>query len=218
MRFSGAGNSTSWQAWKRYWHKKIGSPNSHEPRYLAEQYLAQAMQNPTSHAYQVSASIRAQRGQHEQAISDAERAIALDPNDADSYAAFAGVLNLAGQPQVALEIMERAIRLNPHYPAAYLYEIGLARFGSGDFEAAFEALDKAVAINPDDRWASRLLIATLGHLGRQQEAEQLMQKSEASWYGFDPLSVRGVTFWYPFKNQADTARLAEGLRKAGLPE
>ena len=34
----------------------------------------------------------------------------------------------------------------------------------------------------------------------------------------DPLSVRGVTFWYPFKNQADTARLAEGLRKAGLPE
>ena len=70
------------------------------------------MQNPTSHAYQVSASIRSQRGQHEQAISDAERAIALDPNDADSYAAFAGVLNLAGQPQVALEIMERAIRLS----------------------------------------------------------------------------------------------------------
>jgi tetratricopeptide (TPR) repeat protein len=210
--------ATYWQIYKRYWHDEFGLPNLHEPRYLAEQYLAQAMENPTSHAYQVSAGILAQRGLYEEAISDAEQAIARDPNDADSYAALAGVLNLAGQPRDALAMMERAIRLNPHFPASYLYEIGMARFGIEDFYEAAIALEKAVRINPQDRWSSRLLIATLGHLGRRQEASLVIEKVENNYRGFDPLSVRSITFWYPFKNLPDTRRLSEGLRKAGIPE
>ena len=34
----------------------------------------------------------------------------------------------------------------------------------------------------------------------------------------DPLSIRAVTFWYPFVNPDNAARLAEGLRKAGVPD
>ncbi len=211
-------SATYWQIYKRYWHYKIGLPNSHEARYIAEQYLAQTMKNPSPLSYQVSASIQAQQGLHDEAISNGERSIALDPNDADSYVALAGALNLAGQPGEALSMMERAIRLNPHYPASYLYEIGLARFGIDDFKRAASSLEKAIAINPDDRWSSRLLIATFGHLGRKHDATQVIDKDETNTFGTDPLSVRGIAFWYPFKKQSDTGRLAEGLRKAGVPD
>ncbi|MCP4982066.1 MAG: adenylate/guanylate cyclase domain-containing protein [Gammaproteobacteria bacterium] len=211
-------SATYWQIYKRYWYPKFGLPSSHEARYIAEQYLAQAMKNPSPLSYQVAASIQAQQGLHDEAISNGERSIALDPNDADSYAALAGALNLAGQPGEALSMIERAIRLNPHYPASYLYEIGLARFGIDDFKRAAVSLEKAIAINPDDRWSSRLLIATFGHLGRKHDATRMIDNDEAAIFGMDPLSVRSITFWYPFKKRSDTKRLAEGLRKAGVPD
>ncbi len=62
------------------------------------------------------------------------------------------------------------------------------------------------------------MIATLGHLGRAGEAAAAMDRAEANWRGFDPLSVRGITFWYPFKEPEDAERLADGLRKAGVPD
>ncbi len=211
-------SATYWQTYKRYWHDPVGVSTFHDARFLAEQYLDKAMQQPSTLAYQVSASILAQQGLHDKAISHGERAVALDPNDADAYAALAGVFNLAGQPNEALAMMERAMRLNPHYPASYLYEIGLARFGIDDFDGAARALEKAIAINPADRWSSRLMISTLGHLGRKQDAAREIDRVAANWRGFDPLSVRGIAFWYPFEREADAIRLAEGLRKAGVPD
>jgi TolB-like protein/DNA-binding winged helix-turn-helix (wHTH) protein len=211
-------SATYWQGYKRYWSVKFGLPNHHESRYLAEQYLAQALKNPSPLSYQVSASILAQRGFHSEAISNAEHAIAMDPNDANGYSTLAGVLNLAGQPREALSMMERAIRLNPHYPTSYLYEIGLAQFGIEDFKQAATSFEKAIAINPEDRWSSRLLVAALGYLGRKTYATQIINNTENSVLWLDPLSVRSIVFWYPFKNLSDTERLAEGLRKAGVPD
>ena len=108
-------------------------------------------------------------------IHEGERAIALDPNDADGYVALAGALNLAGEPQRALQLMEQAVRLNPHYPTSYLHELGLARFGMEDYDEAAVTLERAVALNPDDRWSSRLLIAALGHLGRVEDAAPVLR-------------------------------------------
>jgi len=211
-------SATYWQIYRSHWHFKIGLPNSTEALYRAEKYLAQAMKNPSPLSYQVSARILAQQGLYDEAISNGERSIALDPNDADSYAALAGSLNLAGQPREALSMMERAIRLNPHHPASYLYEIGLARFGINDFQRAADSLEKAIALNPEDRLSTRLLIATLGHLGRKHDATQMIDNAETNALITNPLSVRSIAFWYPFKELSDSKRLAEGLRMAGVPD
>ncbi len=207
-----------WQIWKRFWHAILGFVGIHEPRIRAEGFLEKAMRNPTPLALQVGAAMLSQQGRHAAAIAQGERAIALDPNDADSYVALAGALNLAGQSKEALPMMERAMRLNPHYPPAYLYELSLTRFGMENFENAVSTLEKAVALNPDDRWSYRLLLATYGLLGRNADAAKIFEAAEKNWRGSDPLTVRGVAFWYPFKNAADAERLAEGLRKAGVPE
>jgi adenylate cyclase len=209
---------THWQGWKSYWHNKLGYISAHDIRFEAEEYLAKAMEEPTPLALQISTVMHAQWGRHDEAVAEGERAIAMDPNDADGYVALAGALNLAGNPDKAIALMERAMRLNPHYPTSYLHELGLARFGMEKFDKAAVTLRQAVSLNPDDRWSSRLLIATLGQLDRTGEAVAIIDRVEENWRGFDPLSVRGTAFWYPFKEQVDAERLTDGLRKAGVPD
>ena len=52
--------------------------------------------------------------QHEQAIAELERAVALDPNFANAYAELAHTLTYAGRPEEAIKVVEKAMRLNPH--------------------------------------------------------------------------------------------------------
>jgi TolB-like protein/class 3 adenylate cyclase len=213
-------SATYWQIWKRTWFGEIGRgwESLHEPQFLAEEFLEKAMLDPTPLALQIAAAMFSQQGRHADAINEGERAIALDPNDADSYVALSGALSLEGQFKKAQELIERAMRLNPHYPPSYLYELGLARFGMEQFAEAAISLEKATALNPDDRWSQRLLLAAYGHLDRGEDAAKIFKAAEKNWRGFDPLSVRGVAFWYPFKQPADAERLAEGLRRANVPD
>ena len=209
---------THWQAWIRYLNINVRYLNPpHQARYEAETYLARAMENPTPLALQVSAAMHALFGRHEQAIAEGERAIAMDPNAADGYVALAGAMNLAGHPEKALSLMERAMRLNPHYPSSYLHELGLSYFCLEQYEKAATNLERAISLDPEDRSTSRLLIATLGQLGRVQEAEKIIDGMVSS-IGFDLLSVRSVSYWYPFKNPKDAERLAQGLRRGGVPD
>ena len=65
------------------------------------------------------------------------------------------------------------MRLNPHFPPHYLYELGLAQFGLGRLEAAVTALERAIALNPYDRYSHRLLLAAYGLLGRSEDGEAI---------------------------------------------
>ena len=81
--------------------------------------------------------------QYDHAIAEGERAIALDPNNADSYANQAEVLNWAGRPEDALRAVEQAMRLSPRYPFWYLWELGLAYRWMGRYAEAIVALKEA---------------------------------------------------------------------------
>jgi TolB-like protein/class 3 adenylate cyclase/Flp pilus assembly protein TadD len=216
--------ATYWEAWKRFWHESLElRGGSHEPRFRAEQFLAKAMQNPTTLAHQVASAMLLHMQQHEDAITEAQHAIALDLNDADSYIALASALSLAGRADEALRWVERAMRLNPHYPSYYLYQLGMAQFGMEQLDKAAVSLEQATAINPDDRWSYRLLLATYGLLGRSEDAARALQAVKArdkrGWFNlFDPLTIRTSAFWLPFKEPADQERLAQGLRNAGIPD
>jgi Tfp pilus assembly protein PilF len=210
--------ATYMRVWKRYWHAKVGLLRLHDPQFRAEEFLEKALLEPTPLAHQVAAGMLSQQGRHEEAIAEAKRAISLDPNDADGYVALASVLSLDGRPDEAHQLVQQAMRLNPHYPPFYLYELGIAEFGMERFAKAAESLERASALNPEDRWSLRLLLATYGLLGRKEEAAGLLKTVGKSWRGMDPLTVRSVAFWYPFKGPADAERLAEGLRQAGVAD
>ena len=209
--------ATYWQGWRRSWHREMGYQRWHDLRTKAEELLEKALRDPTPLAHQVSADMLLQDQRHEEAITEAERAVAQDPNDADSYITLAAILSLSGRPEEAITMVERAMRLNPRYPSVYLYELGLAHFGGDRFEEAALSLEKATALNPKDRWSRVLLLATYGQLNRVDEAASVLNMLEAPHF-LDLTSIRNIAYWYPFKSPVDAARFSDGLRKAGLPD
>jgi tetratricopeptide (TPR) repeat protein len=215
--------ATYWEASTRFWDAALGFSLPHSARFQAEQFLAKAMRDPTPLAHQVASAMLLHTQQHDEAIAEAKRAIASDPNDADGYVALAKALSFTGRASEALEQVERAIRLNPHYPPYYLYQLGLARFGMKRLDQAASSLERALMLNRDDYWSQRLLLATYGLLGRRTDAAKLLEtikgNEKSGWLAvYDPLTIRASTYWYPFAERADIERFTEGLRKAGVPE
>jgi TolB-like protein/Flp pilus assembly protein TadD len=215
--------ATYWEAYTRYWDVALGFTRQRETHFQAEQFLTKSMLYPTPLAHQVASAMLLHTQQHDEAVVEARRAIASDPNDADGYIALANALSLTGRPSEALEQVERAMRLNPHYPPYYLYQLGLSQFGMKRLDEAAKSLERALTLNRDDYWSQRLLLATYGLLDRRRDAAKLIETIKANQKSgrlasLDPLTIRATTYWYPFAERADVERFAEGLRKAGLPE
>ncbi len=152
---------------------------------------------------------------HEEAIAEAQRAIALDPNDANSYLAMAYALIYAGRPEEAVDFVKKAMRLDPHYPAYYLFIHGLAHFGTEQFAGAAALFQRALKRNPENYVPLIPLSAAYGHLGRKQEAAAAIAELKKVLPMVNVTFVRGSPLWR-YKNPIDKNRLMDGLRKAGL--
>ena len=152
--------------------------------------------------------------QHEKAIAEGEKAIALDPNSADAYAMFGGqVLVFSGKPEEGALLVEKAIRLNPIAPSWYLHMLGLAYRETGRYEESISACKKAIKRRPNNIFAHLVLVATYSMLGREDAA----RATAAEVLRIDPkFSVEHFAKTRPHIDPANTARFADALRKAGL--
>jgi adenylate cyclase len=137
--------------------------------------------------------------QHDQAIAEAERAIALDPNDAKGYATLAQVLEHAGRPQDAFGLVEKAIRLDPQQQADYAVTLGEAYYLTGWYEEAIAAFKRALVRYPNLLAAHALLAASYSELDREEEARAAM----AEVLRLSPqASLEGAKRTNPYKDQA----------------
>ncbi len=151
--------------------------------------------------------------QHEKAIEEAERSIALNPNSADAHAFYAYTLIYAGESAKAIWLLEKAMRLNPFPPSHYLAFLGIAYLLLGDYEKAIQAFKKAIDKEPTNLFARTFLAATYAMSGRKGEAQA--QAEEA--LRIDPsFSLEYFAKILPFKDHAETERVVGALRKAGL--
>jgi TolB-like protein/class 3 adenylate cyclase len=204
--------STYWEGWERWWYKQLGFDEWMGPRKQAEQYLEIALRKPTALAHQVASEVRRQQGRHEDMIHEAETAVRLDPNDPNSYIALTWALALDGNAEDALAAVDRAMVLDPHYPAFYLYLKGFVYFSLEQYEQAAEFLERALERNPVNFSPNVILIPTYAHLGRIDAAKERLAKHPL------PLSIDWVKYYWRYKRPDDMARLADGLRHAGVPD
>jgi adenylate cyclase len=168
-------------------------------------------QEPVSHLALGSVSVW--RRDHEGALAEFRRMIALDPNFAQGHSATGLALMYAGRAAEALEAIATAMRLDPHYPSIVLHFLAQANFSLGRYDTAVELLVRRIARTPGTDSSRMLLAACYGHLGRADDA----RATWAELLKVNPdFSLAQRERVLPYKDPGDFKRIADGLAKAGL--
>ena len=144
----------------------------------------------------------------DKAVAEAERCVALNPNEPICYEALTEALNVSNRLQEAIGAAEKAMRLDPSRQDFYAYFIGQNYVDMGRYQEAIPLLKRHLAVFPDQPWAHVALIEAYSELGRDQEA-----RAEAA-----ELKRINPQFAYKDVNKdaARNARYEHDLRKAGL--
>ncbi|PBB82753.1 adenylate/guanylate cyclase domain-containing protein [Mesorhizobium sp. WSM3879] len=150
---------------------------------------------------------------HDEAIDEAEHAIALNPNFAEGHVILGEALHYSGRSEEALESYARGKTLNPYFPDVLLHFQALASFQLGRYEEAVDLLLQRLARNAVTDVSRALLAASYGHLGRFAEAREAWQEVLRVNPDYSLDYRRKVL---PYKNPADFELIVDGLRKAGI--
>ena len=145
------------------------------------------------------------------ALIESERLIAINPNDAGSFAQQGMALTWLGRPVGAIRALEHALRFNPDLPPHIFWHLGLSYYLNKQYDKAATVLQRNIGRKTDPFWDHLLLAAVYAQMGRKEEAARAAEAVRR----IDPRYKRQMRF-DQFKNSADMARVEEGLRKAGL--
>jgi tetratricopeptide (TPR) repeat protein len=156
-------------------------------------------------------------GDNASALSALDRAIVLNPNCALAFGLRALVLVFLNRPDDAILAAQQAMRLSPRDPLTFLFvqAQAFAHLAAGRYEAGMPWADQALREN-GGLPALRFKLSLCGHLGRIEEAKECLHRLRELHPEPTVASVmrdvsRGVA-------SEIVGRMAEGLRKAGVPE
>ncbi len=200
---------------QRNWIPPAG-PEVEEGIAMARQAIAAAGDDPWVLDF-AGLALAQLAGDNDAALSALDRAIVLNPNFALAFGHRAVVLSYLDRPDEAIRSAHQAIRLSPFDPAMFSFYQALARaeLAAGRYEAGLSWAEAALREN-GGMPALRLKLSLCGYLGRHEEARACL--SRVSEFHCEP-TIAGVMSALPKGVVPQlAARVAEGLRKAGLPE
>jgi adenylate cyclase len=193
------------------------SPDDNRERAVDLAQKAVALDRDDAGAHCTLGRIRYLCREYAAAISELELALDLNPSLALAHYGLGAAFVFSGKPHDAFPHLESAIRLSPQDPnmGSFLVRIAEAKYLVGDDEAAVRFALKALA-QPSFQWSRyAILIAALGQLGRQEEAQRYLAEVTRMRSNF---SVAFVQTMHPFGHDMGIDRLLRGLRKAGVVE
>jgi len=198
--------SVYWDAYVNDWAFDIDMPSFRAEKW-ANEHLEKAIEAPTPLAHALQSRMYSSLGFPGEAVQEAEKAVALDGNDATAHAALANTLVLAERPAEGAEAIGKALRLDPHYPPSYLTILGAAQFGLEQYEEAAVTFERAVKRNPEDELPRIYLAASYGHLGRIDDGEAVIDATNylRSTRGLGALSLEKADnrAYSTFKGEVD---------------
>jgi adenylate cyclase len=154
------------------------------------------------------------RGDHTTAVGHAEQAISIDTNYAGAFLVKASSLVYVGRKSEAREACMVAMRLSPRDPfeATVRLVVTISHYFERDYAGALAVARSAVRDYPDFPQTYRYVAASLGQLGRADEARAALQQAMAvSPAAFNFLVVSRP----PWFRSEDHEHMLDGLRKAG---
>jgi adenylate cyclase len=151
--------------------------------------------------------------QHDKALALGEKAVALNPNSAESHMRYGKILTFAGRYEESIPELKTAIRLNPIPPNLYLYSLGISYCWTGQYEEAIKWCERAVRETPNSLFARLFMTLAYSLSGRDEDA----RIEAAEVLRIHPkFSLEKFAKKVGYKNQEDKERLIVALRKAGL--
>jgi adenylate cyclase len=176
--------------------------------------LAVALDGNNASAHACLSAALFLHGDHQGAVTEADRALALSPNLATGYWRRGQTLIFSGRPLDGVRDLQTSLRLEPRGVnlAHRLTQVAEGYYFSRSYDRALEAAKHVVRSFPDFPPSYRSLARALGQLGRLEEAKQALEKALALAPAAFEMYVRQVP---PWRGPEDHAHLLEGLRKAG---
>ena len=176
-----------------------------------------------SFAHAIMGAIHWFRRESDEARSETEKAILLNPNDPEARRYYGDLLAATGEPEAAIEQIELAKRLNPFDTRWVPWISGIIHFTARRYDQAIAALRQVRdPINEVRGW----LAASYAHAGRLQEAratlEEFLRVAESDMAGFPGRRLKDwEPYWhgaFEYQDQKDFEHLFDALRKAGLTD
>ena len=150
---------------------------------------------------------------YKQAEAEIERAIAINPNDAQSLAGRGNVLMWLGQTDAAIEALEQAQRIDPDLSAIDRFALGLAYYLKRRYDATIEQAELNLRETAGASSSRVVLAAAYAQQNRSEDAARIVTEIRRIDPTFDPQE-----YGTKFLNAVDLERLRDGLRKAGLSQ
>jgi len=152
--------------------------------------------------------------QHNIAISEAQRAIELNPSLVQAYSVLGYALDCIGEFEEAIRAVTHSLRLRPHDKtlARCIPALSIAHYQLHAYDKAEEIAQRAVRINTIYWIGHQLLAASLGQLGRIREAtleiSEIRQREPQ-------ISRSEYSSRLPFRDPTHARHIEDGLLKAG---
>jgi len=152
------------------------------------------------------------RHENEGFRKEAQRALALNPNDPEILAEMGHYYAFLGEFELGVELTRRAIALNPLHPGWYHFCFARRHLADGENAAALADVRKTDL--PDFYWYWLIKAAALGHMGDKEQAAKALAKLTALMPGF---SARDELYKWSTEPD-DRDQILAGLDKAGYRE
>lgn len=173
--------------------------------------------------WRTAATIAAPGGKLEEALALVEKSLALNPNSVGALYQHARLLSYAGDTDAAIAQLQRAARLSPVdvRPFRIEFDYTMTHFIAGRYDAALEWSERTLRSMPGYPAALRYKAASLGLLGRTEEAQETVRELLAASPELTVRRARAhieVGMNNVFKTPGFAEAMCTGLRLAGVPE
>jgi adenylate cyclase len=203
-----------WLGWSEHPAESFNQAND-----LAKK--AQTLDNNQAEVHSLLSVISVQQRHYEKGVAEAEKAIALSPNNSICHVYLAWALYSVGRFDEAVKAQKRAMRLSPYYPTWYLSNLGESLTMAGQYEEAIAVNKQLLERSQKEK---NQFWAIAGHAWLAIGYSMLGREEEARYHAAEVLKV--YPDWslewerevYSYKNPTDLERHLDALRKLGIPE
>jgi adenylate cyclase len=148
---------------------------------------------------------------YKQAEAEIERAIAINPNDAQGLGGRGDILMWLGQTEAAIETLEQAQRIDPDLNTTDRFALSLSYYLNRRYDAAIEQAELNLRQNPNAAFSRIVLAAAYAQQNRAEDTTRIVDVIRRTDPTFNPQE-----FGTKLLNSVDLEHLRDGLRKAGL--